>query len=175
MHDRRLSGLTPSDGRSVCRRIQLARRTGDARSDSPTMIAVIFGRRISCKPRSKTWACPTGDGSRSLRKMLVIVTGTDPHPRADTGAGMLIQHGSQIRVIENTRIGVDCGLSQVCSIIGPRFRSSGSRAILAADPRRFVPRSAPRLQCTRPGCTASTGLRNGSSVPSTVRTRPIPV
>ncbi|MBV9290174.1 MAG: hypothetical protein JO288_20565 [Hyphomicrobiales bacterium] len=51
-----------------------------------------------------------------LRKALQIVTGLDLHPGADIGAGMLIPHGSQVRVIEHARIGVDCTLSQVNTI-----------------------------------------------------------
>ncbi len=51
-----------------------------------------------------------------LRKLLVIVTGTDLHPNAEIGAGLLIQHASQVRVMEGVKIGVDCALSQVCTI-----------------------------------------------------------
>lgn len=51
-----------------------------------------------------------------LRKSLVIVTGIDLHPNADIGAGLLIQHASQVRVTEGVRIGADCVLSQICAI-----------------------------------------------------------
>jgi serine O-acetyltransferase len=51
-----------------------------------------------------------------LRKALHIVTGLGLHSGADIGAGMLIPHGSQVRVIEHSRIGVDSTLSQVCAI-----------------------------------------------------------
>ena len=51
-----------------------------------------------------------------LRKMLVVVTGIDLHPNAEIGPGLLIQHASQVRVIENAKIGADCALSQICSI-----------------------------------------------------------
>jgi serine O-acetyltransferase len=51
-----------------------------------------------------------------LRKLLVVVTGIDLNPNAQIGAGLLIQHASQVRVIENAKIGVDCALSQICSI-----------------------------------------------------------
>lgn len=51
-----------------------------------------------------------------LRKLLVIVTGIDLHPKAEIGAGLLIQHASQVRIIGNAKIGVDCVLSQVCTI-----------------------------------------------------------
>jgi serine O-acetyltransferase len=72
-------------------------------------------RALQKSKRHRLWA-PAAIAVAVLRKLLVVVTGMDLHPGADIGAGMLIQHGSQIRVIENTRIGVDCALSQVCSI-----------------------------------------------------------
>jgi serine O-acetyltransferase len=51
-----------------------------------------------------------------VRKLLVIVTGIDLHPDAEIGAGLLIQHASQVRVIQGAKIGVDCALSQICTI-----------------------------------------------------------
>jgi serine O-acetyltransferase len=51
-----------------------------------------------------------------LRKALQIATGLDLHPGADIGAGTLIHHGSQVRVIESATIGVDCTLSQINTI-----------------------------------------------------------
>ena len=51
-----------------------------------------------------------------LRKALHIITGIDLHPEAEIGAGLLIQHASQVRVARDTRIGVDCTMSQICSI-----------------------------------------------------------
>ncbi len=72
-------------------------------------------RALRKSQRRRLWA-PAALALAVLRKLLAIVTGTDLHPGAEIGAGMLIQHGSQVRVIENTRIGVDCTLSQVCSI-----------------------------------------------------------
>jgi serine O-acetyltransferase len=72
-------------------------------------------RALRNSQRSLLWA-PAAIALAVLRKLLVIATGADLHPTADIGAGTFIQHGSQIRVIANTRIGVDCTLSQVCSI-----------------------------------------------------------
>jgi serine O-acetyltransferase len=69
--------------------------------------------RMSRTPR--LWA-PAAVFLSVLRKLLVVVTGIDLSPNAEIGAGLLIQHGSQVRVIENTKIGVDCALSQICSI-----------------------------------------------------------
>jgi serine O-acetyltransferase len=51
-----------------------------------------------------------------MRKLLVIVTGVDLHPGAQIGAGLMILHGSQIRVTEGVKIGVDCALGHICSI-----------------------------------------------------------
>ena len=51
-----------------------------------------------------------------LRKLLVIVTGVDLHPGAEIGAGLMILHGSQIRVAKGVKIGVDCVLGQICTI-----------------------------------------------------------
>jgi serine O-acetyltransferase len=51
-----------------------------------------------------------------LRKLLVIFTGLDLHPGAEIGAGLMILHGSQIRVSMGVKIGVDCVLGQICTI-----------------------------------------------------------
>lgn len=72
-------------------------------------------RAVRKAQRRRLWA-PVAVALEVLRKVLVIVTGLDLHPDADIGAGILIQHGSQVRVIENARIGVGCTLSQICSI-----------------------------------------------------------
>jgi serine O-acetyltransferase len=79
-------------------------------------LAIYRAQRALRKSQRRRLLTPAAIVLAVLRKFLVIVTGTDLHPGADLGAGMLIQHGSQIRVIENTRIGVDCALSHVCSI-----------------------------------------------------------
>jgi len=50
------------------------------------------------------------------RKLLQILTGLDLHPGAEIGAGLMILHGSQIRVREGVKIGVDCALGHVCTI-----------------------------------------------------------
>ena len=65
--------------------------------------------------RRRLWA-PAALLLAVLRKALQIVTGLDLHPGADIGAGMLIHHGSQVRVIESATIGVDCTLSQINTI-----------------------------------------------------------
>jgi serine O-acetyltransferase len=72
-------------------------------------------RALRKSQRRRLWA-PAAVALAVLRKFLVIVTAVDLHPGADIGAGMLIHYGSQVRVIENARIGVGCTLSQVCSI-----------------------------------------------------------
>jgi serine O-acetyltransferase len=72
-------------------------------------------RALRKSQRRRLWA-PAALLLAVLRKALQIVTGLDLHPGADIGAGMLIPHGAQIRVIEHTRIGADCTLCQVCSI-----------------------------------------------------------
>lgn len=51
-----------------------------------------------------------------LRKALQVVLGVDLHPEAEIGAGLLIQHASQVRVTQDAKIGVDCVLSQINTI-----------------------------------------------------------
>jgi serine O-acetyltransferase len=51
-----------------------------------------------------------------LRKAMQVVLGVDLHPEAEIGAGLLIQHASQVRVTQGTKIGVDCALSQINTI-----------------------------------------------------------
>lgn len=79
-------------------------------------LAIYRAQRGLLKAKGRRLWAPVAGALEVLRKVLVIVTGLDLHPGADIGAGVLIQHGSQVRVIENARIGVGCTLSQVCSI-----------------------------------------------------------
>ena len=72
-------------------------------------------RALRKSQRRRLWA-PAALLLAVLRKALQIVTGLDLHPGADIGAGMLIHHGSQVRVIESATIGVDCTLSQINTI-----------------------------------------------------------
>jgi serine O-acetyltransferase len=51
-----------------------------------------------------------------MRKALQVVLGVDLHPGAEIGAGLLIQHASQVRVTRDTKIGVDCALSHINTI-----------------------------------------------------------
>lgn len=79
-------------------------------------LSIYRAQRASRKSQRRWVWVPAAIMLAVLRKLLVVVTGADLHPAADIGAGTLIQHGSQIRVMANTRIGVDCTLSQVCSM-----------------------------------------------------------
>ena len=86
-------------------------------------LAIYRAQRALQKSKTRRLWAPAAIGLAVLRKALQIVTGLDLHPGADIGAGMLIPHGSQVRVIEQARIGVDCTLSQV-NTIGAGLASS---------------------------------------------------
>ena len=79
-------------------------------------LAIYRAQRALRKSQGRRLWAPAALLLAVLRKALQIVTGLDLHSGADIGAGMLIPHGSQVRVIEHCRIGVDCTLSQVCAI-----------------------------------------------------------
>lgn len=79
-------------------------------------LAIYRMQRTIRKSRSPWIWAPAAVFLAVLRKMLVVVTGIDLHPNAEIGPGLLIQHASQVRVIENAKIGADCALSQICSI-----------------------------------------------------------
>jgi serine O-acetyltransferase len=72
-------------------------------------------RALRKSQRRRLWA-PAALLLAVLRKALQIVTGLDLHPDAEIGAGLLIQHGSQVRVIDRAMIGVDCTLSQINTV-----------------------------------------------------------
>ena len=56
-----------------------------------------------------------------VKKLFTMITSVDLHPDAEIGPGLLIPHGSQIRVREGTTIGADCALHHVCTIgAGPQ-------------------------------------------------------
>jgi serine O-acetyltransferase len=105
-------------------------------------LAIYRAQRALRKSRRRRLWAPAAIVLAVLRKLLVVVTGTDLHPDADIGAGMLIQHGSQIRVIENARIGVDCALSHVCSIgagVAPGAPKIGDHVYIAPHTCIFGP------------------------------------
>lgn len=80
-------------------------------------LAIYRAQRALGKKSQRRWLwSPTVLLLRAVRKALQIVTGLDLNPDADIGAGMLIAHGSQVRVIAYAKIGVDCTLSHVCTI-----------------------------------------------------------
>jgi serine O-acetyltransferase len=72
-------------------------------------------RALRRSPTPRLWA-PAHVLLAILRKFLVIVTGVDLHPGAEIGAGLMILHGSQIRVTKGVKIGADCVLGQICTI-----------------------------------------------------------
>ncbi len=79
-------------------------------------LAIYRMQRTIRKSRAPWIWAPAAVVLAVLRKVLVVVTGIDLHPNAKIGPGLLIQHASQVRVIENAKIGADCALSQICSI-----------------------------------------------------------
>ena len=79
-------------------------------------LAIYRAQQALRKSQSRRLWAPAALLLAILRKALQIVTGLDLHPGADIGAGMLIYHGSQVRVIESATIGVDCTLSQMNTI-----------------------------------------------------------
>jgi len=79
-------------------------------------LAIFRMQRAIRKSRMPRLWAPASLVLAVLRKLLMIVTGIDLHPNAEIGAGLLIQHASQVRVTEGVKIGVDCALSQVCTI-----------------------------------------------------------
>ncbi len=93
-------------------------------SDGFWGLAIYRMQRAIQKSRAPRLWAPAALLLAVLRKLLVILTGIDLHPKAEIGAGLLIQHGSQVRIIENAKIGVDCVLSQICSI-GARGATPG--------------------------------------------------
>jgi len=57
-----------------------------------------------------------------VKKPFTMITGIDLHPDAEIGPGLLIPHGSEIRVRAGTKIGADCALHHVCTIgAGPQI------------------------------------------------------
>jgi serine O-acetyltransferase len=72
-------------------------------------------RAVTKSPTPWLWA-PASVALAAARKVLQILTGLDLHPGAEIGAGLMILHGSQIRVREGVKIGVDCTLGHLCTI-----------------------------------------------------------
>jgi serine O-acetyltransferase len=79
-------------------------------------IAIYRMQRALRKSRAPWLWAPASALLAVLRKLLQILTGVDLHPGAEIGAGLMILHGSQVRVREDVKIGVDCVLGHVCTI-----------------------------------------------------------
>jgi serine acetyltransferase len=79
-------------------------------------LAIYRTQRAIGKSRMRWLWAPVSVLLAVLRKMLIIITGIDLNPDAEIGAGLLIQHGSQVRIIGNAKIGADCALSHICTI-----------------------------------------------------------
>jgi serine O-acetyltransferase len=79
-------------------------------------VAIYRTQRALRKSRTPWFWAPANMLLAVARKLLQIVTGLDLHPGAEIGAGLMILHGSQIRVWEGVKIGVDCVLGHVCTI-----------------------------------------------------------
>ena len=79
-------------------------------------LAIYRAQRALRKSRRRLLWTPAALALAVLRKALQIIAGIELHPEAEIGAGLLIQHASQVWVSRDTRIGVDCTLSQICSI-----------------------------------------------------------
>ncbi len=80
------------------------------------VLVIYRAQRALRKSRRRFLWKPAAMALAVLRKALQIITGIDLHPEAEIGAGLLIQHGSQVWVTRDTRIGADCTISQICSI-----------------------------------------------------------
>ena len=79
-------------------------------------LAIYRAQRGLQKSRSRFLWKPAALLLAILRKGVQVVLGLDLHPEAEIGAGLLIQHASQVRVTRDTKIGVDCALSQINTI-----------------------------------------------------------
>jgi serine O-acetyltransferase len=79
-------------------------------------LAIYRVQRAIRKSRTPRLWAPAAILLAILRKLLVVATGIDLHPNAQIGPGLLIRHASEVRVIENAKIGADCALSQICTI-----------------------------------------------------------
>jgi serine O-acetyltransferase len=79
-------------------------------------LVIYRAQRALRKSRRRFLWKPAAMALAVLRKALQIIVGVDLHPEAEIGAGLLIQHASQVWVTRDAKIGVDCTLSQVCSI-----------------------------------------------------------
>jgi serine O-acetyltransferase len=79
-------------------------------------LALYRAQRALLKSRMRRLWTPAIVLVAVLRKLLVILTGVDLHPTAEIGPGLIIHIASQIRVIENAKIGADCSLGQICTI-----------------------------------------------------------
>ena len=79
-------------------------------------LVIYRAQRALRKSRRRFLWKPAAIALAVLRKALHIIMGVDLHPEAEIGAGLLIQHASQVRVARHTKIGVDCTMSQICSI-----------------------------------------------------------
>jgi len=80
------------------------------------VVAIYRMQRALRKSRTPWLWVPASVLLAVVRKLLQILTGLDLHPGAEIGAGLMILHGSQIRVREGVKIGVDCVLGHLCTI-----------------------------------------------------------
>ena len=97
-------------------------------------VAIYRMQRALRKSRTPRLWTPASVLLAVVRKLLQIVTGLDLHPGAEIGAGLMILHGSEIRVREGVKIGVDCILGQVCTIGGgstPGFAKIGDHVYIS--------------------------------------------
>ncbi len=85
-------------------------------SEGMWALVIYRAQRALRKSRRRFLWKPAALALAVLRKALHIIMGVDLHPEAEIGAGLLIQHASQVRVARDSRIGVDCTMSQICSI-----------------------------------------------------------
>lgn len=97
------------------RRLRMYNRSGWT-SEEFWAVAIYRIQRALRKSRTSWLWAPARVSLAVPRKVLRILTGIELHPEAEIGAGLIILHGSQIRIARRVKIGVDCVLGHVCTI-----------------------------------------------------------
>ncbi len=110
-------------------------------SEGMWALVIYRAQRALRKSRRRLVWKPAALALAVLRKALHIIAGVDLHPEAEIGAGLLIQHASQVRVARDTRIGVDCTMSQICSIGSDFTPAPRKSAITFTSPPRLYSRA----------------------------------
>jgi serine O-acetyltransferase len=86
------------------------------RSEGLWVVAIYRMQRALGKSRTPWLWAPASKALAVARNLLRTLTHIELHPGAEIGAGLMILHGSQIRVARGVKIGVGCVLGHVCTI-----------------------------------------------------------